>query len=124
MLQEQYIGLNFDILWRYAEVSWTHRSQRAAGTGPSETAGPAGVKVYWRESKKEKWDSLWAATGCIQMNRMEKCRWVGGVTDVWGQVQWRANSDTKWRKTKNLFHPVVLKQSDSPRSLWFCIEWP
>lgn len=25
--------------------SWTHRVQATAGTGPSETAGPAGVRV-------------------------------------------------------------------------------
>lgn len=24
---------------------WTHRAQATAGTGPSETAGPAGVRV-------------------------------------------------------------------------------
>lgn len=59
------------VLFFYYEP-WTDRVQRAAGMGPSERAGPAGVKVYCRESTEEKSEGAWEALS--NASNSQKCR--------------------------------------------------
>lgn len=81
----------------------THRVQATAGTGPSETAGLAGVRVCWKENRSQE--------VCRRLRAASKSpglMWVGSVTHR-VRFMCRGNGDTGVRLV-----PKQAKQTTWP----------
>lgn len=93
---------------------WAHRVQVTGGKGPSETAGRAGVKVYWKTEVRRFVDG-----DVLRTDQQD----YGG----WGQWHWvrfmcRANSDASYdkfvqNKQSLAFNPSVFSNNRCGRRL-------